>query len=328
MQIIGLDIGHRAVKGTDGQKDVLLSSVAMPVAVAPTNLSGKSEGQIVDVDGEKWIAGIDPDSVSDWSPAFGPKFIESNAWLALARHSLSQWQHDKVAVAIGLPSDLYGMSDLRTSARSRLKGVHHVAGRSIEVANVAVIEQPCGTARAFLDTPAGKGMAGAVLCIADVGGGTVDARLVQDDKAFPDVGGSLRPSMIALCQGMVGRVAAKINVASVAPGLVERAMRNNGMLSHFGEEIDISDIIKDGADEMAGRVARWLDGMLQGTSAQGVLLTGGGAEVLFEPLKDRLPKIVKMDDALMANARGFQKILLEAMPVEVPPSDAGLQRVS
>lgn len=318
MQVVGLDIGHRNVNAFDGQNDVVFSSLALPVGSAPSHLSGSVAGQIINVDGEQFIAGLDPDSVPNWSPLYGGKFIESKAWKALAIHALNQFPHDKIVLAVGLPSDLYENDTLVGLVKRLLKTTHQVAGRSIEVVETVVIEQPCGTARAFMETNDGKKMAGAILCVADAGGGTFDARLVLNDQAFPDVGGSTRPCMNALCESLVGRVAARVGANSIGAGRIETAMRNKGMLSHFGKEIDISDIIEDGAKETARRLAVWLDGLLQGTEAEGVLLTGGGADVLFEPLKKRIDNIIKMENPMKANAHGFHRIFSDMIAAETP----------
>ncbi len=313
MNPIGLDLGHKSVKGWDGKEEVLFPSVALPVHAAPTSLSGEYDNQIVEVEGERWVAGIDPTKVADWAPSFGEKFIHSDAWLALARHALAQWDATNVALAIGLPSDLYANDELRAYARKRLKGDHKIGSRSITVAGVSIIEQPCGTARAFLDTKEGESLRDAPIAITDIGGGTVDLRLVQGDKAFPGVGGTFRPAMIGLAESLTGEIASRMGVSAVTPAVVDQAMRNGGMLSHFGERVDVSDIIEAAAERVAERVARWLDGKLEGTPAQGVVITGGGAELLYQPLQARIEKIAKIPEPITANARGFRSLLEDAM---------------
>ncbi|MGI9490705.1 MAG: hypothetical protein ACR2RF_33385 [Geminicoccaceae bacterium] len=320
MRLVGLDVGHRNVNAFDGNQDIVFSALALPVGSAPSHLSGAVAGQIITVDGEQFVAGLDPDSVPNWSPMYGDKFIQSKAWKALALRAISQFTHERMALAVGLPSDLYENDELVALVKRLLTDKHKVGGRTIEVSLVVVIEQPCGSARAFLETEDGKRLAGSILCVADAGGGTFDARLVMNDQAFPDVGGSTRPCMNALCESLVGRVAARIGANSVGAGRIEAAMRSKGMLSHFGKEVDISDIIKEGAQETADRLAVWLDGLLQGSEAEGVLLTGGGADVLFEPLKNRIDNIVKMVDPMKANARGFQKILSDIVASQAPTS--------
>jgi len=91
--------------------------------------------------------------------------------------------------------------------------------------------------------------------------------------------------------------------------VVEAAVRNGG-IKHFGERVDVSHLLRqakagfeavvmDEANRVFGQKAAVLDGIIVG---------GGGAELLLDGLKQRYPNAVSSDEPRMMVAEGFCRL--------------------
>lgn len=91
--------------------------------------------------------------------------------------------------------------------------------------------------------------------------------------------------------------------------VVEEAVRSGG-IKHFGERVDVSHLLRqakagfeavvmDEANRVFGQKAAVLDGIIVG---------GGGAELLLDGLKQRYPNAVSSDEPRMMVAEGFCRL--------------------
>ncbi|MGH8156536.1 MAG: plasmid segregation protein ParM domain-containing protein [Rhodanobacter sp.] len=77
-----------------------------------------------------------------------------------------------------------------------------------------------------------------------------------------------------------------------------------------GEDKDVSAIVDRAVDDVATQVIRELKRRIgKAGEMDAVLLTGGGAILMREPLMQAYPHCVLMDDPAFANARGMLKVL-------------------
>ncbi|WP_051023719.1 ParM/StbA family protein [Thiorhodovibrio frisius] len=205
MQVVGLDIGYSNLKlafGWAGTKPELrvLPAMAAPVEHVAVQLDGTSRasptGIPVQVDGQKWMAGVRPTRVSGWSRALHASYADSDAYRALVLGALTLVNAPRIdRLVTGLPVSQAVDVKQRESLRARLLGRHATGIGVVEVAEVRVIAQPVGT---FVDALVQGDDAlisviseGTVL-ILDVGFFSVDwAVLVQGDLRRTATGTSL-----------------------------------------------------------------------------------------------------------------------------------------
>ncbi len=79
MFVLGLDIGYSNLKLAYGEKGEEPNVEVLPVGAGPAELmpqqlmGGASNYILVDIDGEKWVAGVEPDRLQGWESEMDPK---------------------------------------------------------------------------------------------------------------------------------------------------------------------------------------------------------------------------------------------------------------
>ena len=87
--VLGLDIGYSNLKMAMGYKGEETRTVVMPVGAGPLELmpqqftGGAGASIQVVIDGEKWVAGVEPDRLQDWERELHGDYPSTNPYKAL-----------------------------------------------------------------------------------------------------------------------------------------------------------------------------------------------------------------------------------------------------
>ena len=150
MFAIGLDIGYSNLKlafGKVSDNGLAKPAVTRVLPAGAGRLSdlplrmGKADGDtdalVVNVNGEKWAAGVDQARLETSVRELHADYPASDAYRALFHAALLMGEHETVDQLItGLPVSQFLDKDLRARLSDRLTGEHQVtAGRTITVKN-------------------------------------------------------------------------------------------------------------------------------------------------------------------------------------------------
>jgi len=217
-------------------------------------------------------------------------------------------------VVTGLPVKWYGDRD---KVVDQLRGKHIVQRvngyklvQRFSVADVLVVPQPfgslfntiLGTDGQIVDEDLARGRLGVI----DIGTFTTDYVLVDGLRYVERGSGSISTGMSKAYQ-LVGRSLLDTFGLDLRMHEVDRVVREE-KVTLFGEERNIDWLAEPVFDVLAEEVLAqagtlWGDGR----DLRAILVTGGGAIALGERICRRYPHARVLDDAPMANVRGFLK---------------------
>jgi len=313
---IGLDIGYNAVKAvTDGRKIIFPSVIGTP------------EYSLIDLrENDKAISMVFPSSALVGEEAIiHSRFIqrrEDRSWIesdeyytlflaALTEIEAGTWA--SLRLVTGLPVAFY--SD-RNKLRDRLMGEHKAQrkGKPVQtfvVSECKVIPQPFGTLLASTLDDFGK------VSEADLAKGTV---------GIIDIGGKSTNIFAVDRMAEISRKTASVNIGGwdiirvIKTQILERFpeldLRDHQIvdavtarkLKYFGETVNlntaIEEVVAPMADQVIAQVTQLWD---RGASLDVILVTGGGALMLGDRLKQIFRHSKVVADPIFANALGFWK---------------------
>jgi plasmid segregation protein ParM len=217
-------------------------------------------------------------------------------------------------VVTGLPVKWYGD---RAKVVEQLQGKHivqRVNGYKIvqrfSIADVLVVPQPFGSLFNIILGPDGQivdeGLARGRLGVIDIGTYTTDYVLVDSLRYVERGSGSISTGMSKGYQ-LVERSLLDTFGLDLRMHEVDKVVRK-GQVTIFGEERNIGWLVDPVFDALAEEILAhagtlWGDGR----DLSAVLVTGGGAIALGERMGQRYAHAQILDDAPMANVRGFRK---------------------
>ncbi|MGL5085131.1 MAG: ParM/StbA family protein [Clostridium sp.] len=141
--------------------------------------------------------------------------------------------------------------------------------------------------------------------VIDIGGRTTDIALIVNESGRRKI-----KTPYSLPQGVLNLESQYINLINSKLGLDLMPIDANRILENglkiYGEKQDISFAIQVFKDFVNGLVNRiQIDYPVK---TYPVLLVGGGAEMLYKPIKNRIPNVELIKDSFLANAIGYNKI--------------------
>ena len=150
---IGIDIGYSSVKLIHGTESDPAAAI-MPIGAAPRAQMKRgsdygldeSAGQIVTIDGEEWVAGVETSLIQGFTPWMDSNYPRSAEYLALFRSALRRAGVREVqSLVIGLPVSQWKQEAERKALKGRLEGTHHIHDDlSVDVKKVEVLAAPAG----------------------------------------------------------------------------------------------------------------------------------------------------------------------------------------
>lgn len=309
---IGLDIGHSAVKIAAGDvREMIPTAACLAVTLSTEAALEAAKAETVKVGKQKWFVGKTalihtngrvPDGLrDDWIETPEHAALLKAAY-ARAIHALAE---SDAAVVLGLPSRLHA------SQKERLR---EIAATTLTVSKdkIAVLPQPM--AAYFGRLIDDKGKMGAVnenqmygWAVVDVGYYTTDFGIMGDGGIWSEAGSQSMPGT-ALAADNLRRVLAadesiEVSVRACEEALRTRSLRYNGKVYDLSERVDAAVApLTEGIIENAMRA---FDGGLH--AANGVLVVGGGANLVFDALHARWPHAVTPEDPRFAVAEGMRR---------------------
>ena len=306
--LVGLDVGYRAVKAVSGGKKVQFASAVSPYRSYDVGIGSAAEPLALEV---PWPIAAGDEAVLYYKRH---RRHEDRGWwrtddyLALVYLAISEMARGSADVHIvtGLPASFFFRD--KEHLEKRLSGVHTFrrVGRRSQTVKVQakVTAQPVGTLLSMGVMPGDRRRIG----ILDIGGkttnllGTSGIRPRDGEIASLDLGGW--DVVMAVRDWLIDQGA-----DDPQPYDVERALRE-GSITFYGERVSVSQARDEAAAVVAEDIVARAHTLWPMQSLDLVVLTGGGALLLGEAIKQRLNhrNIVVADDPVFANALGFYRL--------------------
>lgn len=310
---IGLDVGRSAVKvvanaGGVYFRDLIPSIVSPAIDLADETTAARAALDTVEVAGRKYFTGDTARLQGGASMTVGLShdWINSTEYLVLVKAALKRLADrgvpglDEPFIVLGTPAKLYGAQKERLIARTS-----EVVG-----AEMKVLPQPMGAFCSFFQDQRGvpikenqfDGSRLRSWAVVEVGHYTTDFLLMREGQYIERVADS--------CEGInyaaehLVRLLAKENV-QVTLLQAEEALRTKKVF-HFGAR-DVSEQVSKAVDFVVQKILAKANSLLSNevSTLDGVLLAGGGAEIISDALRQKWPHTVLLDNPRMAVADGF-----------------------
>ena len=321
----GLDVGYGNVKlsaqvaGESSLRELVMPIGAVPLDQAPKKLTGGVDvrnGVVVSIEGEKWLAGVEPSHLQGFIRPTHENYPATNEYKALMIGALAKAGIREVDVLYtGIPvSQYYGHSGqaLRTSISNMMTGTHWIdSTTAIKVKATVVVPQAAG---AFMDilarTPDLKPSKGSPSLVVDVGYYSVDWVRVVDSAVQDKSSGSSTNATSIILETAANLIARKYN-RPISTARLEDAFRSSDLKVDWGQvTLDVQEWLELAAAEICPKV--FSDVAKKQRHEEDfpnlVILTGGGGSLYKKAAEAAFPhsRVVLSREPVMANARGFQ----------------------
>jgi plasmid segregation protein ParM len=322
---IAIDGGHSmfkvraaALSSPNQRASFQIPTVVMP-AITLTNeqTRQKAELETIELEGRKFFFGE-----TALRQGRSEVYTGQNAdWIASPQHDvlvLGAWrkvmqsfgnQPARVHLVMGLPAKFVGAQ--RESLRQRIHALltpRLLPGQTLRVMVQSQADAPLQwlSIRSDGSRNSDRDLDNEAWGVVEIGHYTTDFAL-SDRGAMMEYAAVSCPGMHLVYDGMSSAMTqAKLPISL---DVVEAAVRT-GSIKLFGQPVDVSHllaqaragfeaIVMDEADRILGQKAAVLDGIIVG---------GGGAELLIAKLRERYPSVVTSDDARMMVAEGFCRL--------------------
>ncbi|QXP89533.1 ParM/StbA family protein [Methylococcus capsulatus] len=318
MFTVGLDIGYSNLKLAFGERDTGCRTILRPAGAAPREemperiMGGDREEIHVLVDGDPFVAGIEPDRPESWVRELHRGYPFTKTWGALFHAGLLLCESETVdRLVTGLPVDQYLDPDLRKRVRERIRGQHQVTSkRTVSVLDVRVVPQPLG---GFIDhvwsLESAEDIEDWRVLVVDPGFFSVDWVVIDHaDLDRSSSGTSLEASSVVLEES--ARLIAAEHGGNVGRERIESAVRGGkSTVRLFGQPVEIGPYLEQAASRVGPRVAASLREALrkEASACDLILLVGGGAAYFRGAIEEAFPRLplTVSEEPVLANARGF-----------------------
>jgi plasmid segregation protein ParM len=302
MYVLAVDIGYsnlKIVRGFVDRPD--LDIQVMPVGAAPienmcTDAHGNiNEGVEVLVDGQHYIAGVEPHSLSGWERALHEDYTKSPEYKALFFAALKTSGMERISkVVTGLPVSHYREEGRADELKKRLAGVHEVApGHTVEVMEVEVVPQPIGSFLNVLDgMPAEEELFASETLVIDPGFFSVDWVYLSEFKVRHEWSGSSTLATSSVIEEAVSLIKAEYDYRTNL-NKIELAIRDGRrFILAGGAKVELEEILKRAAVSIKPALSNHLKSSMRGKTddLDCVILTGGGAKYYGEAVKEMFPR--------------------------------------
>ena len=322
---LGLDIGYSSLKLSFAAPGCAPRNLVLPVGVTRAEHAGSNyfgtgtDGIPVVVDGERYVAGIQPHMAPDSPRSLDRSYTSSGQYRALYYAALaSTGQRHIGCVGTGLPVSLYFNKALREDLARQLRGRHEIGdGQVVDVANAKIYPQPAGTYIAYLSGAQGReeSMRSSNALVIDPGFFSVDSVVIRHNRPYPDASVTSTEAMSRVLERADAEITRRYAEPTATPGLhkatLEERLREGRTDITFGpNKIDARPYIERAANATCERALNKITSSLRGLefNIDVVLVTGGGAWAYAPIIREtfKLQRVIVMDNAPLANAIGFQ----------------------
>lgn len=316
--VLGLDIGYGNLKVAFGHTNQAeMTTVLRPVGAASIDSLGidmggsRPDGVEVLVDGEPWIAGVDPYSLgSAFQRTLHADYPSTRQYLALFHAALVMTKRKVIDVlVIGLPVVSFKDKGEVMSLKSKLAGSHTVSkGRIVEVREVAVVPQPMGAYLDYLYCTGANTDDQSVL-VFDPGQFSVDWVLVQAKQIQKDSSDSSKLAMSVVLEKAAALVKEQYQF-KVTPEKIERAVRGGQKQLVAGKNrIDVAELMSAAGKDVSKTVIDQVMSNMRKSdeTVDTVVIAGGGAQSFSEAVHAHFPQseVHLAERPVFSNVRGF-----------------------
>ena len=322
---MGLDIGYGVVKAVTADQVVMFPSVmghAREVKFQQEDMARRHPGdQMTDDEGD-WFVGdlalaqLPPGELlrlrgrTANESTMGNAFRLRLAKVAIGKVMQGMWNRDivHIRIATGLPTDhMRDAAELKAS----LIGQHLIKTDTAEliahVSEVMVMPQPYGTIYANTLNEVGeinRQHTYRRTGVCDVGTYTVDLAL-DDEGEFVDAESGSVESGVYTAQERISAALERDYREKMPFKIVEEVLRT-GIFHANGQPVDYSEIVEEALAPLRSATLNLMSEKWQrGTTVDVIYLSGGGAELVVEDVREAYPQIALVRDAQLANARGY-----------------------
>lgn len=322
---MGLDIGYGVVKAVTADQVVMFPSVmghAREIKFQQEDMARRHPGdQMTDDEGD-WFVGdlalaqLPPGELlrlrgrTANESTMGNAFRLRLAKVAIGKVMQGMWNRDivHIHIATGLPTDhMRDAAELKAS----LIGQHLIKTDTAElianVSEVMVMPQPYGTIYANTLTESGeinRQHTYRRTGVCDVGTYTVDLAL-DDEGEFVDAESGSVESGVYTAQERISAALERDYREKMPFKIVEEVLRT-GIFHANGQPVDYSEIVEEALAPLRSATLNLMSEKWQrGTTVDVVYLSGGGAELVVEDVREAYPQTALVWDAQLANARGY-----------------------
>jgi len=331
-----IDVGYQNVKFSKGRRregDSVEIECGLFPAFAPTVSANQllsaqgtqqADALLVGVNGNNYMVGNRAKSYTRNVQArhVDAKYCLSDAYYAMFLGALNYIAEDAGAgqeviidtVGVGLPLNTYSAN--HAALADKLTGEHLIGPvegpvlRRVTVRHVEVMVQPHGALLNYGSRPKNS-LDGATLVV-DVGGGTLDWLLLDEDK---EIGwtrsGAFPQAMLHISQTIAEQIEEGLSRDIAAMSAIDKAIRQRDPAFKIGphvHEMEQFRTLVDSALDQSVKAMLEKTGAL--TTVECILFTGGGAVVYREYMERQYKQwkeAMEIDnEPVFANVRGFQ----------------------
>jgi plasmid segregation protein ParM len=322
---IGLDIGYGVTKAVTDDQVLTFPSVmghAREIKFQQDEIARRHPGDQINDDEGSWFIGdlalsqLPPGELLRLRGRTANEATMGNAFrLRLAKAAIGKlmqglWNGDivHIRVATGLPTDhLRDAAELKTS----LLGQHLIktdtADLIANVTEVMVMPQPYGTIYAATLTETGeinRQHAYRRTGVCDVGTYTVDLAL-DDEGEFVDAESGSVESGVYTAQERIAAALERDYREKMPFKIVEEVLRT-GVFHANGQPVDYHEVVEEALAPLRSATLNLISEKWQrGTIVDVIYLSGGGAELVVNEVREAYPQTQMVQDAQIANARGY-----------------------
>lgn len=326
MVLAGIDVGYSSVKIAYGNgRTVQPNLLQLPIGAAPASRCGVgvdgqlavNGGQRVRINGEDWVAGIDPSQLQDFVQSMDETYVTTDEYRALFYAALAAIGAPKIDVLVtGLPVSHFRDETIRRSLESRMAGRHYIRdGLVVEVAKVVVAPQPAGAFSAHAvdqmqGPPRQRISRGRSVLVVDPGHYSLDWIIFLDSFQLGSSGSNARAGEAVIREA--AKALSQQHGIRVRPARLQEAVLEGAARLEIGSSsLDFWPALKSAASGIVENSLREIRGSIRSVNDQHgvdlVLVAGGGADLFTAPLSEAFPEsvVARVANPQMANARGF-----------------------
>lgn len=322
---LGVDIGYGFVKVSDAEKDFVFPSVVgVGQALRYRSEVGfqrkQTENLAISLDDRLYFVG----DLAIRQSGIASRSLDQNragdqnvrVLLSAALSLFAQWDHQDFQVVTGLPVNYYAA--YRDAWESQLRGEYvvriHADGQArekhITLSRLRVVPQPFGTLYHRVLNSIGnledRELAKRTVGIVDIGFKTTDFA-VADQLEFIDRLSGSTDIGLSTAYGFIAdwlREELKVDKETWEVDEIVSA----GAVRIAGKPHDISRLKYESFARVAQKIIIELESLWDYRDLDLILITGGGGQALAHFLLDRYPNIQLVDNAQLANVRGYAKL--------------------
>lgn len=306
-KVIGLDVGHSAVKVAHASGRILFPTAVIPAfEIHDEVAAARARRDTFKVDGKNYFVGETAvlQGRMNSTPGLFENWVDTPEHSALLlagyRRAVDAGAQEDALVVLGLPASLFARQrDKLREHASRLLGTQ-----------VMVMSQPFGPYSELMLDERGQLKSSHALeteswAVIEVGYFTTDFTMIQ--------GGVWIEEKTTSCGGVrlaTERLQRTLSIKGTQATLLEceDILRTRKMLS-YGQYIDMSREVGDAMLPLAAEIMDTANRLFASDARRlnGIIITGGGSDLVFQHLKGQWPNAVQPKDPRFSVAEGMRR---------------------